>query len=67
MGWSSLYMHYVCLNEYMRKVVLDMNKVSSFTILMYELDVKACGFMIGLLSMFEVMGFQIYITLVDLE
>ena len=34
---------------------------------MYALDVKACSIIIGLLSMCEVLGFHIYIALVDLE
>ena len=42
-------------------------KLSSLTMLMYELDVKACGLMIGLLSMFEVMGINMYIALVELD
>ena len=37
------------------------------TLLIYELDVKACGLMIGLLSMCEVMGLHMYIALVALE
>ena len=41
-------------------------KLSSLSMLMYELDVKACGLMIGLLSMCEVMGLHMCITLVDL-
>ena len=36
-------------------------------LLMYALDVKAYGLVIGLLSMCEVMGFHIYIKLVGLE
>ena len=35
--------------------------------LMYELDVKACGLIIGLLSMCEVMGLHMYIALVGLD
>ena len=42
-------------------------KLSSLTMLMYELDVKACGLMIGLLSMCVVMGFHMYIALVDFD
>ena len=38
---------------------------SPFSILMYELDVKSCGLMIGLLRMCEVMGLHMYIALVD--
>ena len=37
-------------------------KWSPLTILIYDLDVKACGFMIGLLSMCEVI-----VALVDLD
>ena len=44
-----------------------MNEVVFTYLLMYELDVKACGLMIGLLSMWEVMGLDIYIVLVDLD
>ena len=39
----------------------------SLAILMYELDVKVSGLMIGLLSMFEVMAFHICIALVDVS
>ena len=42
-------------------------KLSSLAMLMYELDVKACGLMIGLLSMCEVMGFHMDIALIDLD
>ena len=35
--------------------------------LLYELDVKACGLMIGLLSICEVMRLHMYIVLVDLD
>ena len=34
---------------------------------MYELDVNACGLMIGLISMCEVMGLHMYIALVGLD
>ena len=49
----------------MTKVLLEMNE--KFTMLIYELDVKACGLIIGLLSMCEVMRIHMYITLVDLN
>ena len=42
-------------------------KWSPLTMLIYDLDVKACGLMIGLLSMCEVMGPYMYIALVDLD
>ena len=42
-------------------------KLSSLTMLMYELDVKNCGLMIDLLSMCKVMGLHIYIALIDLD
>ena len=35
--------------------------------LVYEVYVKACGHLIGLLSMCEVMGLHIYIALVDFD
>ena len=44
-----------------------MNEVVFTYLLMYELDVKACGIMIGLLSMWEFMGLNMYIALVDLD
>ena len=44
-------MHYVGLNDYIMKVLLDIHEVVFTYLLMYELDVKACGIMIGLLSM----------------
>ena len=36
------------------------------TMLIYDLDVKACGLMIGLLSMCEVIGPYMFIALADL-
>ena len=36
-------------------------------ICLYEMDGKACDLMIGLLSMWEVMGLHMYIALVDLD
>ena len=60
-------MHYIGLNDYMMKVLLDMNEVVFTYYVMYELDVKACGLMIGLLSMWEVIGLHMYIALVELE
>ena len=45
-----------------------MNEVVFTYLLMYELGGKACGLMIGLLSMCEVMGLHMYIILlVDLD
>ena len=41
-------------------------KWSPLTMLIYDLDVKVCGLMIGLLSMCEVMVPYIYIALIDL-
>ena len=35
--------------------------------MMYELDVKASGLMIGLLSICEVMGLNMYVALVELD
>ena len=42
-----------------------MNKFSFSYLLMYELNVKVCGLMKGLLRMYEVMGLFMYIALVD--
>ena len=42
-------------------------KLSSLTMMIYELDVKACRLTIGLLSMCDVMGILMYIALVDLD
>ena len=44
-----------------------MNEVVFTYLLMYELDVKACGLMIVLLSILDVMGLHMYIALVDLD
>ena len=66
MMWYYSYMHYVDHNAYMMKVV-DMNKIFFTCLLMYELDVKACGLMIGLVSIWEVIGLHMYISLVDLD
>ena len=41
--------------------------LSSLAILMNEWDVKACGVMIGLLSMCEVVRLHMYIALVDID
>ena len=59
-------MHYIGLNDYMMKV-FDMNDIVFTHLLMYELYVKYCGLMIGLLSMCEFMGIHIYIALVKLD
>ena len=42
-------------------------KWSPLTMSIYDLDVKACGLMIGLLSMCEVMGPYMYIALIDID
>ena len=42
-------------------------KLSYLIMLINDLDVTACGLMIGLQSMCEVMGPYIYIALVDLD
>lgn len=42
-------------------------KLSSLTMLTYELDIKAYGLMIGLLSVCEDMGLHMYTALVDLD
>ena len=42
-------------------------KLSSLTMLMYELDVKVYGLMIGLLSICEDMELHMYIELVNLD
>ena len=41
-----------------------LNEVVLPYFLMYALDVKACGLMVGLLSMCDVMGIHLYIALV---
>ena len=63
---SYSYMTYVGLNNYMMKVVV-MNVVVFSLLLIYEFDGMACGMMIGLLSMWEFMGLNMYIALVDLD
>ena len=42
-----------------------MNKVSFTYLVMYELNVKVCGLIKGLLRMYEVMGLYMFIALVD--
>ena len=42
-------------------------KWSPLTMLIYDLDVKVCGLMIGLLNMFAVIGPIMYIALVELD
>ena len=59
-------MHNCGLFDYMMKVVY-MNEVVFTYLLVYEMDGKACDLMIGLLSMWEVMGLHMYIALVDLD
>ena len=44
-----------------------MNEVVVTYFLMYELDGKTCGLMIGLISMCEVRGLPIYIELEGLN
>ena len=66
MVWSYPYMYYKGRNYYMMKVV-DMNEVVFTYLLMYELDGKTCGLMIGLLTIWGVMGLHMYIELVDLD
>ena len=41
--------------------------LSMLHMIMYGVIVKACGLMIGLLSMCEVMGLHMYIALLDLD
>ena len=60
-------MHDIDLVDHMMKVLLDINEVSPLNMLIYDLDVKDCSFMIGLLSMCEVMGPYMYIALVELD
>ena len=48
-------------------ILLGLYEESILVILMYEVNVKACGLMIGLLSMCEFMGLHMYIALVDLD
>ena len=40
-------------------------KFSTITMLIYDIDVKACGLIAGLLSMCEMIGPYMYIALVD--
>ena len=52
-------MKVVDMNEVVLTFYVDINK--------YELDVKACGHMIGLLSMSEIMGYSHIQCTIDLE
>ena len=42
-------------------------KLSSHTMFKYKLDVKACGLIISLLSMCEVIGLHVYIAILELD
>ena len=42
-------------------------KLSMHGMLMYEVKVKACGPMIGLLCIFELMGIHMCIALLDVD
>ena len=46
---------------------MDMNKVFFTYFFMYELNVKICGLMKGLLRMYGDMGLHMFIALVDLD
>ena len=59
-------MHDVDLVDYMMNVLLDINEVV-YVGYVDVWSVKACGLMIGLLSMCEVMGLNMYIALLDLD
>ena len=61
------YMHYVGLNDCMITVLLTWMKLSSPTCWCMKKSVKACGVMIGLLNIYEVVGIHIYVPLIDLE
>ena len=65
--WSCPYMHYVDLNEYMINVLLTWIKFFSPNCWCMKKSVKACGVMIGLLNIYEVVGIHIYVPLIDLE
>ena len=64
---ASPYMHNFWLIDYMIKVLLDMNEIIYVALLMYEVNVKACGLMRGLLCMCEVIGLHMCISLLDLD
>ena len=66
MTWCYSYIHYVVLNDNMMKV-FEMNEVVFNYLLIYDSDGKACGLIIGLLSMWETIGLHMYIALVDLD
>ena len=51
----------------MMNILLGLYEESILVILMYEVNVKACGLMIGLISMCEVIRLHMYIALVDLN
>ena len=58
------YMHHVGINDYILKVLHRLDEIA-FTFYFDVWSVKACGFMIGVLSTCEVMGLHMYIALVD--
>ena len=58
------YMHDVGLNEYMMKVFPCLDEVT-FTCYVDAWSVKVCGLMKSLLRMYGVMGFHMFIALID--
>ena len=60
-----LYDSYEVLNDYLTKVLHEVYVVDYSIILVYDVYVKACVLMIGLLSRCEVTGLHMYISLAD--
>ena len=59
-------MHNVGLSDYM-KVLLVMYEVVFTCLVDVWSEWYTCGFLIGLLSMCEVMGLHMYVALVDID
>ena len=59
--------HNVGLIDYMMEVLLGMYEVIFTCLVDVWNELCACRLLIGLLSMFEVMGLHMYIALVDLD
>ena len=60
-------MHNFGLSDYMMNVLLGLYEELILTMLMYEVNYGACGLLIGLLSLCEVMRLHMYIAQVSLK
>ena len=61
------YIHSMGLIDYMMRSCFTWMRLSMFVLFMYEVHVKACSLLVGLLSMCVVMGLHMYIEIVGLD